>query len=51
MKFKKPKNGHYNCINRSMNNVYTSSLFYGTAGIGYEILRLLDPEKTESVLI
>ena len=45
------KNGHYNCINRSMNNVYTSSLFYGTAGIGYEILRLLDPEKTESVLI
>ena len=45
------KNGHYNCINRSMNYVYTSSLFYGTAGIGYEILRLLDPEKTESVLI
>jgi|GEM_PF-1669068 len=45
------KEGHYNCVNKSLKNVYSSNLFYGTAGIGYEMLRLIDPGKIESLLL
>ncbi len=45
------RNGHYQCINKSMNHVFNSSLFYGTAGIGYEMLRLISPDTTECLLL
>ncbi len=43
--------GHYHCVNHGLTNVYTPSLFHGTAGIGYEILRLAYPERIESILL
>jgi lantibiotic modifying enzyme len=43
--------GHYHCVSRSLTNVYSPSLFYGTAGIGYEILRLAYPDRFEPVLL
>jgi lantibiotic modifying enzyme len=34
-----------------MNNVFNASLFYGTAGIGYEMLRLISPDTIECVFL
>jgi lantibiotic modifying enzyme len=31
--------------------VYSPGLFQGAAGIGYELLRLADPERVPSVLL
>lgn len=45
------KQGHYNCINHSLNNIFSANLFYGVAGIGYEMYRLIYPEETESILL
>lgn len=45
------RNGHYSCISRSMDYVFNASLFYGTAGIGYEMLRLIDPQGLDSLLL
>jgi lantibiotic modifying enzyme len=45
------RQGLFNCVNASVSNIYSPSLFYGTAGIGYEMLRLFSPEGTESVLL
>lgn len=43
--------GHYSIINRSLEYVYCCSLFYGTSGIGYEMLRLIAPDQTDSLLL
>ena len=45
------KNGSFNYINKSLVNIFSPGLFYGAAGIGYEMLRLIDPVKIESVLL
>ena len=45
------KDGHYHCVNHGLTNVFSPSLFHGTAGIGYEILRLAYPERIESILL
>lgn len=45
------KSGHYNCVNERVQDVFSPGLFYGVSGIGYEILRLIAPEKTEPVLL
>ena len=45
------RDGHYHCVNRTLSDVYSPSLFYGTAGIGYEILRLAFPDRIEPVLL
>ncbi len=45
------RNGHYSCISRSMDYVFSATLFYGTAGIGYEMLRLIDPQGLDSLLL
>ena len=45
------QNGHYQCLSRSLTPVFSPSLFYGVAGIGYEMLRLAAPDKIESVLL
>lgn len=45
------RNGYYQCLNKSMNNVFNASLFYGTAGIGYEMLRLISPDTIECVFL
>ena len=43
--------GHYNCVNDGIEDVFSPSLFYGVAGIGYEMLRLISPGDVESVLL
>jgi len=43
--------GHYNFHVVNGKYYYNPTLFQGTAGVGYEMLRLLDPEKIKSVLI
>ncbi len=43
--------GHYHCVNNGLTNVFSPSLFHGTAGIGYEILRLAYPDRIESILL
>ena len=45
------RNGHYQCMSRSLSPIFSPSLFYGVAGIGYEMLRLTAPDKIESVLL
>ena len=47
----KQKRGHYNFHTVNGKYYYNPTLFQGTAGIGYEILRFLDPERIQSVLI
>ena len=44
-------NGYYQCLSRSLSPVFSPSLFYGVAGIGYEMLRLAAPDRIESVLL
>ena len=45
------RNGHYLCLPRTMNPIFSPGLFYGVAGIGYEMLRLAAPGRIESVLL
>lgn len=47
----KQKRGHYNFHTVNGRYYYNPTLFQGTAGVGYEILRFLDPEKIRSILI
>ena len=42
--------GHYSCLNGSLEDVISPGLFYGLAGIGYEMLRLAAPGRIKSVL-
>ena len=51
LKERAEKQGHYNCVNETLSYVFSSNLFYGTAGIGYEMLRAADPETIESVCL
>ena len=45
------RNGTYHCVPRSLNDVFSPGLFYGVAGIGYEMLRLSAPDRIENVLL
>ena len=45
------KRGHYNFHTVNGRYYYNPTLFQGTAGLGYEILRFLAPEKIRSVLV
>ena len=45
------RNGYYLCLPKTMNPIFSPSLFYGVAGIGYEMLRLAAPDRIESVLL
>lgn len=47
----KQKRGHYNFHTVNGKYYYNPTLFQGTAGVGYEILRFLAPDKIKSVLI
>lgn len=47
----KQKRGHYNFHTVNGKYYYNPTLFQGTAGIGYEILRFLAPDRIRSVLI
>lgn len=51
LKERADRQGHYNCVNETLSYVFSSNLFYGTAGIGYEMLRMADPETIESVYL
>ena len=45
------QNGHYNCMTPAVTDIFSPSLFYGVAGIGYELLRLVDPETIQSIYL
>ena len=45
------RNGTYLCLPRTMKPIFSPSLFYGVAGIGYEMLRLAAPDIIESALL
>jgi lantibiotic modifying enzyme len=45
------KIGEYQLFNNLSNPVFSPSFFQGTAGIGYELLRLAYPEALPSVLL
>lgn len=47
----KKQRGHYNFHVSNGRYYYNPTLFQGTAGIGYELLRLIEPEKIRSILI
>lgn len=47
---RKEQRGGYQVVCGAMDGLTNPSLFLGTAGIGYTILRLLEPEKVPSVL-
>ncbi|MDD3169013.1 MAG: type 2 lanthipeptide synthetase LanM [Eubacteriales bacterium] len=47
----KQKRGHYNFHTGNGRFYYNPTLFQGTAGVGYEILRFLAPETIRSILI
>ena len=48
---RKDKNGHFNCMTQSVTEIFSPSLFYGYAGIGYEMLRLIDPDTIQSIYL
>ncbi len=45
------RNGYYSCTTRSIKSVFSPNLFYGVAGIGFEMYRLAFPDETESILL
>ena len=45
------KTGHYNFQSPRIQPLFSPTLFYGAAGIGYEMLRMADCEEIESVLL
>ena len=45
------QSGTFNCMTQAVTEVFSPSLFYGVAGIGYELLRLLDPVQVESIYL
>lgn len=47
---RKRETGHYSVANEQFDGISNPVLFLGTAGIGYELLRLLEPESIPSVL-
>jgi len=42
------RNGHFNCLSPNVQEIFSPSLFYGAAGIGYEMLRIMAPDQTLS---
>jgi len=47
----KQQRGHYNFHTVNGKYYYNPTLFQGTAGIGYEILRFIAPDKIQSILV
>ena len=43
--------GHFNCVPEKVSPLFSPGLFYGVAGIGYEMLRLAAPERIEGILL
>lgn len=44
------RNGAYTTVNRGVSRTFSPGLMYGTAGIGYEMLRLASPDRIRSLL-
>ena len=51
MKVRRTKRGNYTFTPPSFMQAFDPSLFYGVSGVGYEMLRLADPERIESLLV
>ena len=51
MKERAEKRGKYTLLPEGYAQAFDPSLFYGVSGIGYEMLRLAQPERIESLLI
>ena len=45
------QNSHFNCMTPAVTDIFSPSLFYGVAGIGYEMLRLIDPDTIQSIYL
>lgn len=48
---RKAERGNYTFLPSGYVQTFDPSLFYGAAGVGYEMLRLAEPEKIESLLL
>ena len=51
MKVRRTKRGNYTFTPPSFMQAFDPSLFYGVSGVGYEMLRLAEPERIESLLV
>ena len=51
MKERADHNGNYNYLSPSVTPLFSVSLFYGAAGIGYELLRMAAMDEIESLLL
>lgn len=50
MKSRKDRGGRYHCLPENYRQVPCPDLFFGTAGIGYEMLRYAQPDKLHQIL-
>ena len=50
MKSRKDRGGRYHCLPENYRQVPCPDLFFGTAGIGYELLRYAQPNKLHQIL-
>lgn len=50
MKSRKDRGGRYHCLPENYRQVPCPDLFFGTAGIGYELLRYAQPDKLHQIL-
>lgn len=51
MTARKNHTGEYTTVLQDYENAFSAEFFYGVSGIGYEMLRVCDPERFPSVLI
>jgi lantibiotic modifying enzyme len=51
MTARKNRTGEYTTVLQDYENAFSAEFFYGVSGIGYEMLRVCDPERFPSVLI
>lgn len=47
----KEKSGEYSFVSGQYKKIFIPNLYYGAAGVGYEFLRIADPEKIKSGLL
>ena len=43
--------GQYHCLKKGISHMFSPGLYYGVAGIGYEMLRAAAPEMVQSVFV
>lgn len=51
MKARAGEEGHYRCLKKGTAYMFSPGLYYGVAGIGYEMLRAAAPDRIQSVFL